>query len=264
MADNSTTPGSGGLPVGSDDIGSNQYQRIKLIHGVDGVSDGDASYANPYPTVDRQISADGIFKVSLLTATYSGLAANAPLVSFRWSHATKLCAILEVELTVYTTAAASAAAITERQMVRATGWTVADSAGAAITIAAGESKLRSSMADSVMGANDLRIFSGGLTAGTRTLDSNPFASAWGWAPLNHTGTDISGGGGGATGAVWGTVGGHQGWLLHSCLRAKMAPLVFAQNQGFIIRVGQAQPTGSTQRTAVNITWAEGPATGPGM
>jgi hypothetical protein len=262
MADDSTTP-SNGLPVASDDIGSKQYQRIKLVHGADGVNAGDAAYGNPFPTVDRPIVCDGIYKISLLTNTYAGLAALAPLISFRWSHATKLCALLEAELTVYTTTAASAAGITERQLVRARSWTVADSGGTGITIAANESKMRSSMTDSVMAAGDIRTYNGGLTAGTRTLDGNPIASAFGWAPLNHTGTDISGGGGAATSAGWGTVGGHQGWLLHSCLRAKMAPMVFAQNEGIIIRVGAAQPTGSTQRTAVNITWAEGTAS-PGF
>jgi hypothetical protein len=263
MADNSTTP-SNGLPVASDDIGGFQFQRVKPVHGADGVNDGDTSYLNPFPTVDRPIKADGIYRITLLTATYAGLAASAPLISFRWSHATKLCALLEAELMVYTTAAASTAAITERQLVRARAWTAQDTGGTGITFAAGENKLRTSMADTVMAAGDIRYYNGGLTAGTRTLDANPLASAFGWAPLNHTGTDISGGGGAATSAAWGTVGGHQGWILHSCLRAKMSPLIFAQNEGFIIRVGQAQPGGSTQRTAVNITWAEGPATAPGF
>jgi hypothetical protein len=48
MADNVVLPGTG-VPVASDDIGGNQFQRVKLVHGADGVNDGDVSTANPYP-----------------------------------------------------------------------------------------------------------------------------------------------------------------------------------------------------------------------
>jgi hypothetical protein len=43
------TPGSGAT-VASDDIGGVQFQRVKLIHGDDGVNAGDVSVLNPYPT----------------------------------------------------------------------------------------------------------------------------------------------------------------------------------------------------------------------
>ena len=50
MADNvGYTPGSGAL-IAADDIGGNLHQRIKLVLGADGVSDGDVSAANPMPT----------------------------------------------------------------------------------------------------------------------------------------------------------------------------------------------------------------------
>lgn len=48
MADNVTLPGTG-ENVASDDIGGLQYQRIKLIHGNDGVNDGDVSLTNGLP-----------------------------------------------------------------------------------------------------------------------------------------------------------------------------------------------------------------------
>ena len=51
MADNVTLPGTGAA-VASDDIAGAQYQRIKLIHGADGVNAGDVSTANPLPVVD--------------------------------------------------------------------------------------------------------------------------------------------------------------------------------------------------------------------
>lgn len=42
------TPGSG-ANIASDDIGGIQHQRIKMVLGADGVSDGDVSASNPLP-----------------------------------------------------------------------------------------------------------------------------------------------------------------------------------------------------------------------
>lgn len=54
MADNTTlNTGSGGDVIGSDDISSVKYQRIKLIHGADGTNDGDVSRTNPLPVEQR-------------------------------------------------------------------------------------------------------------------------------------------------------------------------------------------------------------------
>jgi hypothetical protein len=41
--------GVGGSTIASDDIGGQQYQRMKIIHGADGVNDGDVANANPLP-----------------------------------------------------------------------------------------------------------------------------------------------------------------------------------------------------------------------
>lgn len=50
MADNTTlNAGTGGDVIGSDDIGGVKFQRVKLIHGADGVNDGDVASGNPLP-----------------------------------------------------------------------------------------------------------------------------------------------------------------------------------------------------------------------
>jgi hypothetical protein len=49
MTDNLNVPGGSAGPVATDEIASTHYQRIKLIHGADGVNAGDVSTANPYP-----------------------------------------------------------------------------------------------------------------------------------------------------------------------------------------------------------------------
>lgn len=49
MADGiSGTPGIGVL-IAADEIAGSQYQRMKLIHGADGVNAGDVAVANPLP-----------------------------------------------------------------------------------------------------------------------------------------------------------------------------------------------------------------------
>lgn len=50
MADNTVlNSGSGGDTIATDDIGGVKFQRIKLVHGADGVNSGDVSTANPLP-----------------------------------------------------------------------------------------------------------------------------------------------------------------------------------------------------------------------
>ena len=49
MADDiSVTPGNGAI-VAADDIGGVKHQRVKLVAGDDGSSEGDASHNNPFP-----------------------------------------------------------------------------------------------------------------------------------------------------------------------------------------------------------------------
>lgn len=51
MADNTTLNiGTGGDVIASDDIAGVKYQRVKIVHGIDGVNDGDISSSNPMPT----------------------------------------------------------------------------------------------------------------------------------------------------------------------------------------------------------------------
>lgn len=60
MADNFTAnAGSGGSTFASDDIASVQFPRLKLVHGADGVNDGDVSTVNPLPVRVLPVAADG-------------------------------------------------------------------------------------------------------------------------------------------------------------------------------------------------------------
>lgn len=50
MADNVAITEGSGTTVAADEISLVKYQRMKLIHGADGVNDGDVAKANPWPT----------------------------------------------------------------------------------------------------------------------------------------------------------------------------------------------------------------------
>lgn len=63
MADDITLPGTG-ENVAADEISSKKYQRIKLIHGADGVNAGDVSTANPLPVFDPDLVGTGTITVT--------------------------------------------------------------------------------------------------------------------------------------------------------------------------------------------------------
>lgn len=77
MADNVTLPtGVGGDSVAADDIGGVKFQRIKLIHGADGVSAGDVSTANPYPMAISQNTPGTTNGVQIAALTYPQSSGN--------------------------------------------------------------------------------------------------------------------------------------------------------------------------------------------
>jgi len=70
MADNVVLPGTGSS-VATDEIDGNQFQRMKLTLGADGVNDGDVSSTNPIPVTggltDAELRAAAIDVLGPLT-----------------------------------------------------------------------------------------------------------------------------------------------------------------------------------------------------
>lgn len=73
MADNTQLPipATSGDVIATDDIGGVKFQRVKMIHGADGVNDGDVSTSNPLP-VEIQGSLGTAGTKALGTALVSG------------------------------------------------------------------------------------------------------------------------------------------------------------------------------------------------
>lgn len=206
-----------------------------------------------FRVIDVPMANLGVYEVMFKTGTYGGLAANTPLFSMRWGDATRFGVLLRFRSMVITSAAATAAGITERQLILARAFTVSDSGGTSFLPAGNSAKRRTSMGTTLL--TDMRA-GPPITAGTRTLDANPIAAAAGWSGLLSTGIVIGASGGSAVGAARSTEGGTGMIDLYNALNGQDYPVTFAQNEGAVLRIGAAQPTGSTQETWGSVLWLE--------
>lgn len=66
MADTVAITAGTGTAIATDDISSVHYQRIKLVHGIDGVNDGDVALTNPLPV-------EAMRDLQRITVTSAGL-----------------------------------------------------------------------------------------------------------------------------------------------------------------------------------------------
>ncbi len=171
----------------------------------------------------------------------SSIAANSPLVAFRWAPTTAgLLAIIKkitANASVHTTGS-SAAIIAAMDVIRATAFTVQDSAGTAVTFNLTQ-KQRSSMGNS-QAAIQYASSTVALTAGTRTLDGSAFGAIlideWPQAALPRSPAVPP---------------------LFSEDSQGVHPLVLANNEGFIVRnIAAWTSTSLVVDVFVSIEWAE--------
>lgn len=107
MADNTTlNTGTGGDTIASDDIAAVKYQRIKLVHGADGVNAGDVSLTNPFPV--RELTTLGVPTFSGRCGTFRmpGLAGTAGQKIFAIHNATgstKIVKVNQIAVDLYVT-----------------------------------------------------------------------------------------------------------------------------------------------------------------
>ena len=185
----------------------------------------------------------GFYRVAipLTGGITTSIAALAPLVAFRWAPTTTgmLAVVKNINLAFgVRTAGSSAAIIVMFEAVRATSFTVQDTGGTALALAA-TAKLRSSMANSqalIQYANGATA----LTAGTRTLDGAGFGGfLYDEQP--------------AAGVVRST----NAVDLYRDDSYASHPLVLANNEGFIIRnINALTSTAFVCDIIVGITWVE--------
>lgn len=181
--------------------------------------------------------AFGAYRLSMLSGTMAaGLAANSEVFQFRWSDATRLCAVTSVIWDGLSgSATAFAAGFGKVDLMVARSWTADGSGGSAATIAGNTQKQRTSMGSTLLGA--ARISStAALTAGTKTLDNQAhgqYSAAFGTATSTQWIPQVD--------------------LFHADPGGE-SPLVLAQNEGFVVRA--TVPATGTWQFGVTVVWTE--------
>lgn len=168
------------------------------------------------------------------TAMTAGLAANSPIFAFRWGNA-NICVPNAIRFS-FATSLAFAAGVQRFEAYVARSYSASDTGGTALTLTTHNAKKRTSFGTTLL--TDARISATGtLTAGTRTLDANPFSSivlgsiasnpnppAFPQIPIYVRDTD------------------------------DQCPLIFAQNEGFVIQANV--PATGTWFFGVQVDWLE--------
>jgi hypothetical protein len=191
----------------------------------------------------------GHYRVGIyLNGGLTALAANAPILAFRWapSGANALIAVpLRVSAYAVITTAGSAAFTIDLEVVRATSFTVQDTAGVSLSLAGGINRMRTGMAASQA---DIRYANGtaALAAGTRTLDGNSMGGAIFY-------TQPAAGVIGPASALAGPLD-----LYKMDESGVQHPLVLGVAEGFVVRVPTAFGTAAVIRYYLVLEWVETP------
>lgn len=185
------------------------------------------------------------YRVSTFTGTIgAALAANSELFQFRFLSGTKTFALVHKVMLdgIGIVAVGTALGPVGFQLVPARAWTVAGSGGTRIAVSGDNLQMETAAPNSQV--NDIGISTtGALTVGTKTLDANGQGQALG---------------GTLTGAV--TTSQSQGApvppqaLFNS--EASNMPMVFANQEGFIIKTTHVGPAALTYTAGFTVEWSE--------
>ncbi len=195
------------------------------------------SRAARYTLRPNDIGALGSYRVAVFSGLTTGLAAGAPVFAFRWADATRLALMRFVAVRAQVVTGFTAAQQLSADIVIARSFTVSDTAGTAIVLGTGNKK-RASMGNSLV--TDLRIATAAaLTAGTRTLDANPFTSCM---TLEL--------------AAAATVPRASMAAIVDARDQSDYPIVLVANEGFVVRNLVALGAGGTVAWSVECAWDE--------
>jgi len=198
-------------------------------------------------TTQYPIEALGFYRMSvqsgLITTIAAGTATAGHLFAFR-NASTTLVVPIYIGVKWRTVTAFTAAQEVGMELVVARSYTASHTAGTAIVLTGNNGKKRTSYPTSVISTSgDARIATtAALTAGTHTLDDNSVAQDQ-FAEL-ATGAAVQKG---RMDIVWDMTNGQD------------APLILAQNEGFVLRNKILMGAGGTARVSIEIQWAEATA-----
>jgi hypothetical protein len=177
----------------------------------------------------------------------AGMAANAEIIQMRWIHATFKCLLRSIVVNIYrASATAFTAGTVNVTATHARGWSVDGGAGLPIVFSTFNTNKKrtdfnlSKFSDTGVRRSDTAA----LTAGTKQLDTNPFASLGGFvgavAPA-------------ATVEVAPSIIGPGTYLWQRNTHEEY-PVLYEQNEGLVIRA--TVPATGTWGFAIGVEWAE--------
>lgn len=178
----------------------------------------------------------GDYSVTMTSGALTVVAAAGPVWSCRWTSTALVAVVKRMTISVGATTAFTTAQMVAYGVFFARAFTVADSGGTAATLTTDNGKHDTHYPTTAMG--DMRIGTTGvITAGTRTLDTQPLVVSNGWA----------------TTAV---VGSTMYWDYSWCYDDAAAPLILRQNEGLVLANQIVMGAAGVARLHVTLQWAE--------
>jgi hypothetical protein len=183
-------------------------------------------------------SGGGHFYASGASGALTGAAANSPLLSLRWADSAFVFLLMRASLVYFLTTAYTGAQMNDFDLLRVTGFTAADSGGAAVV----PMKKRNTMGASKV--DDLRVCTtAALTAGTRTVDATSYRAVADGPPNVAIPT-----------ATLGVP--RQELVLYDAVQQGVHPIALTKNEGLLIRNITAMSAAGVIKAYFNLEWAE--------
>ena len=202
-----------------------------------------------------EVGSLGSYSLASLSGTMAaGLTALSPVYSCRWGDATRAMLVRRIGMIARNAGTAFTAGVDLFELLVARGFTASDTGGTSIVPTGNNQKRRTSFGTTLI--TELRISATAtLSAGTRTLDSNPLNLIRGFVPATQVNYPMICKGGGISVPGASTVAYSLDWLDIFALDVSTEwPLVLVQNEGFIIRA--TVPATGTWEFGVLLEWSE--------
>jgi hypothetical protein len=191
-----------------------------------------------------ELGARGAYSLGSITGVLpAALAANSEIFQFRWTHATLICLLRSIRISASVSTTMFAAGVPVQIEARlARTWSADGTGGVGVAFStANTNKKRTDFSLSALSDTGVRVATtAALGAGTKTLDTNAFASIVAGGPI--------------TASLNGTII-QPGTFLWQRDSGEEYPFLFEQNEGFVIR-SVAVPATGTWMAAIHVEWAE--------
>jgi len=190
------------------------------------------------------VGTRGAYSLGVVSGVMAaGLAGNAEIFQMRWIDATRIMILRSVRISAGPGTTAFTAGPIEFNLTLARGWTADGGAGTAVVFStANTNKKRTDFPLSLFSDTGVRFSAtAALTAGTKTLDTNRTSSITSW--VSSVATTAASGPFVAPGTfLWNRDTGDE------------YPIIFEQNEGFVVRA--TVPATGTWQYSIQVEWTE--------